>query len=357
MARGFGWGRAGWGSLRSAAAFAQAVAAPYDLAPIPVRTRPGAGRVGDRLRLLTWNVQYAAGRSRRMFYDGGRGVRVPTDEVRIVLAGLADVIRALSPDVVLLQEVDRGSDRTGRLDEHAWLAEALDFPVDLSTPYHRNAYVPHPPHEHLGRVEMHLSVFSRFAVTDARRTPLALLDESPIRQAFNLRRALLELQLDCADGRVLWLGNTHLSAFSFGDGTLSTQARQVAEAVDRVARGGARWAVAGDFNALPPDDDPHRLGDDAALYPEAVSPLAPLFARGAVAVGEGGMVHPSARTWVPWGSNVPDRTLDYVFFGAGLRAMAHRTAAAGARWSDHLPLVTDFALEAVDGSQPGPGTR
>lgn len=357
MRRGLEWGRAGWGALRAADAFARAVAAPYDRAPPTVHAQPGADRVGDRFRLVSWNIQYAAGRSRRMFYDGGTGVRVTAEEVRAVLAGIAGEIRALAPDVVLLQEVDRGSDRTARIDQHAWLAGALALPVDVSTPYHRNAYVPHPPHEHLGRVDMHLSVFSRFAVTEARRTPLALLDESPVRQAFNLRRALLELRLACAAGGELWLGNTHLSAFSFGDGTLATQARQVADAAARADQAGARWAVAGDFNALPPGDDPGRLGEDASLYPESVSPLAPLFARGRAATGDGGLLHPAGRTWVPWGSNLADRTLDYVFFGPGLRAVAHLAAAAGAQWSDHLPLVTDFVFEAGDGSQAGRGTR
>ena len=73
----------------------------------------------------------------------------------------------------------------------------------------------------VGRVGMHLATFSRYQLADATRYQLPLLQESRLRRLFNLRRACLATPLR-GPSRVSLL-NTHLSAFSFGDGTVDKQ--------------------------------------------------------------------------------------------------------------------------------------
>ena len=91
------------------------------------------------LRLLSLNLQHAlpgAGAA------GAAGSGVATDvpgpgvadadirdpeAARAVLAALADQIAELAPDVVALQEVDKGQARSGRLDQAAVLAELLGW--------------------------------------------------------------------------------------------------------------------------------------------------------------------------------------------------------------------------------------
>ncbi len=331
--------RAGLGLARGLASVLAAVREP--LGAVVAGGSGAPAPVGRPLRVVSWNLQFCAGRGRRFFFDGGGQVHVGGDEVEDALAGAIGVLRGLSPDIVLLQEVDRGSDRTAGLDQHRRIADALGLGHEATAPYHRVGYLPHPPHRHLGRVDMHLSVLSRWPIRAAVRHPLPLLRESWLRQQFNLRRAILELQVPLADGGDLTLLDTHLSAFSYGDGTLARQVAMVGDRLDALEGQGGRWLLAGDFNALPPGDAPGRLGEDAALYPEAETPLRRLFERHRTPLRPEIRLDPAYRTWVPWGANRADRVLDYVFHGGGVETAGFRVVPQGARWSDHLPLVLD----------------
>lgn len=302
----------------------------------PVRVH-GDGPVFDGtrpLRVLSWNVQFGAGRNRWFFYDRGPDSRVTRGEVDATLEGIASVIRDVDPDLVFLQEVDRKSARTAWVDQHAWLASKLGLPVHASTPYFWVPFVPVPPKNPMGAVQMHLSVFSRFALSDGERVALSPLREPMARRIFNLRRALMQVSMPVAGARPLTLFQTHLSAFSLGDGTLARQVSTVLEHVDRAP--GASLLV-GDFNSLPPGDDPRRLGDAAALYEESTTPVQPLYDALDVLFPPTSPVN----TYVPWGSMRADRTIDYAF-GRELDAADVRVVAGAARWSDHLPVVLEI---------------
>lgn len=302
--------------------------------------------VGRPFSVLVWNVQFCAGRHALFFYDGGEAVHVPAEHTLQTLSAIAKALQDLSADIVLLQEVDRDSDRTGRIDQHLELLRRVPYPCHTSTPYFRNRYVPHPSHQHLGRVDMHLSIFSRFALRRAQRHPLPALRESWLRRQFNLRRAILSVELPVEDGRVLQLLDTHLSAFSHGDGTLPEQVRAVAERMAEAERQGRQAIVGGDFNALPPGDDPARLGPDAALYRDEGWPLAELFERWQSAVPlEAHQDEPERwRTWLPHGSDTPDRALDHLFTTRGLEILDTTVASGLHDLSDHLPLRVELMV-------------
>ena len=212
-----------------------------------------------------------------------------------------------------------------------------------STPIHRSAYVPYPPHEPLGRVEMHLSILSRYGLASAWRHPLPLLREPWIRRQFNLRRAALEARLPLQGGGELAVLNTHLSAFGYGDGTVERQVAVLTARLGQLDDEATPWVLAGDLNALPPGDEANRLGSEADQYPEPVTPVAPLFARWTSAVPEAALARGEGRTYVPWGSSRADRTLDYAFLNR-VRCRRWEVVADGAQWSDHLPLVVELDL-------------
>ncbi len=298
------------------------------------------------IKVLCWNVQFAAGRDQVFFYDGGEAVSVDEATVYRTIDRLVDVIERVDPDIVLLQEVDRGSRRTHHIDQHAELARRLSYASAVSTPYHRNLYVPHPPHEHLGAVDMHLSVFSRYRISEAVRWQLPLLDESWIRRQFNLRRALLEVDVPLVDGGNLRLFNTHLSAFSRGDGTVTRQVEAIDSKLLAATESGVPWVLAGDFNALPPGDDPSRLGETGALYDADNTPVQALFDRWASAIPA--EVHRNApapwRTWLPPHRDRADRAIDHVFAGPGVEAHSFSVLSDVPDVSDHLPLVYTFEV-------------
>jgi len=314
-------------------------------ASMPVAAR-GQGvplKPGQRFRVLSWNIQFGAGRSRWFFYDGGPDSRVSEAEVEHTLAGITALLGEVNADLVLLQEVDRYSQRTADIDQHERIRSAIGLACDASTPYFHVPFVPVPPHNPLGRVQMHLSVFSRFSLGAGERIALSPLREPVWRRAFNLRRALMTLPIHLSGGGDLRIFHTHLSAFSRGDGTLG---RQVATVADRIGRTSGPALLAGDLNSLPPGDGGARLGAARVLYSEQSTPIQPLWDGLDVffpPVGADGRVGREWGSYVPWGSNEPDRTIDYVM-GRGVQVHSVRTVSEGGRWSDHLPIVLELSI-------------
>lgn len=298
---------------------------------------------GQRLVVLVWNIQFAAGRGRHFFYDGGQDVAPTAEEVAATLDGIADVLRRVDADLVLLQEVDRGSTRTDHVDQLAVLAGRVGYPVRASATVHRAPWVPWPPHRHLGRVDTHIGVLSRFGVSAATRVALPPMNDGWLRRQLDLKRAILEVALPLSDGRRFTVLDTHLSAFSHGDGTLP---RQVAVVTSRIDAMQGPWLLGGDLNALPPGDDAARLGLDATDYPEAQSPIAPLFARlrSAIPLAEHHRRPESWRTWMPWGSHVAERAIDHVFVSPDVEVARASVLRDVTSLSDHLPILVEVVL-------------
>lgn len=313
-----------------------AVTCPADTPPVPT---------DSDLSVLVWNVQFAASRVHHFFYDGGQVVHVPASDVTATLDEIARVVRELDPDVVLWQELDRDSNRTGNVDQLQEMLQRTPYACYTSTPYHKVAYVPTPAYEPMGKVDFHLTVFSRYRLISATRHQLALMNEPAWRQWFNLRRALFDVRALMDNGKELALLNTHLSAFSNNDGTLFEQVGQISRHLTALESSGTAWVLGGDFNAIPPGDDPERLSaEERASYgPE--TPMTKLYDR-YTPIWTERMVRdaPKAiRTYLPFGATEPDRTIDYGFVGrkvALLGAQVHQERDI----SDHLPFVIRVSL-------------
>jgi len=327
-------------------------------------------RPGERVRLLSWNLQYGASRRYHFFYDGGRDVYADWRVVQQTLDDMAKVMREARPDLLLLQEVDRDSARTARIDELERLRQGLSAveaqvrgragdvpdrplrtPCWASTRYHRSRFVPVPLRRPLGRVDMHLATGSRFRASWALRRALPPLQEPPWRRAFNLKRAVLEVALPVQGRPVpLMLLNTHLSAFSRGDGTPRRQIQVILARLRELDSRSVPWILAGDFNLLPPGDRPDRLRRDADLYDGTArhNPLAPLFFRyrNGVPPDVARRAPRETYTYQPFGATGPDRRIDYVFVSHGIQIHSFRVVrtAATRELSDHLPLLMEWSL-------------
>ena len=288
---------------------------------------------GEVFTVLNWNLQYAASRKHHFFYDGGPAVHVPPEDVVETIKKIQAVIAAVDADLVLLQEVDRGSWRTSNLDQLEVLTDPARWPVWLSAPYHRSGYVPHPSGDHLGKVDMHLALLSRLAVDSPVRIDLPRLDEPWVRQVFNLKRALMAWEIPVVGQAPLRFGNTHLSAFSHGDGTLG---RQVEVLREWMARSG-RVILAGDFNALPPGDDRSRLPEGGKHYADDIKPLE-VLTRDFAEVSGSEALSPDWYTYLPFGAESPDRKIDHIFFGKDIEVLEARVLSEYSDISDHLPI-------------------
>jgi endonuclease/exonuclease/phosphatase family metal-dependent hydrolase len=308
---------------------------------------------GQQLKIMTWNVQFMAGKNYVFFSDLAEGYapdeRPSAADITTTLGEVARVIRAENPDVVLLQEVDDGAARTDYEDQLARLLPLLPpaYACHTSAFYWKAAYVPHPRiHSATG---MKLVVLSKYQIASAQRHQLPLIPADPFSQQFNLKRAILETHLPVEGGADFVALDTHLDAFAQGSDTMQRQVEQVDTLLAQLTDARMAWAIGGDFNLLPDAQARSRLtaGHDSFYNPQ--SEIAPLYEHYQAAPVLAETVADAER-WYTYIPNDPaiahaDRTLDYLFFANNVQLGQHYVRQNDTqRVSDHMPLIVEFQL-------------
>lgn len=331
------------------------LATAHDPAPVEAVTvdkadgAPAPLKAGQPFTLVSWNIQFGAGKTEPFFYEHGDRVHATRAELDTSLPALAAATTEMKPDILLLQELDRDSKRTLNIDQYPQHMQAGGFTAGASTPYHRVAFVPMPPGNPLGQVDMHLAVLARSPISKAERIQLALLKENPLWQAGNLKRALLwaELPVEGHD-QPLAVAVTHLSAFSRGDGTLDAQIDRLVQWIEARPEG-QPWVLAGDFNLLPPGFDKSALSPEKAeLYADETNPIEKMLPEYRTIIED--HLAPANATYVAVGETKGDRKIDYVFVGGPIEVIEAGVVEKYHALSDHLPLRATLRI----GPPPAP---
>lgn len=241
-----------------------------------------ASRAPGELRVMTFNIQ-----------SGLRG-----------LDGVAEVIRAARPDIVALQEVDRGSRRAGGLDQTAVLAEQTGLRY----------------HAHFRTTDLYggaygIALLSRF--------PLEALEEYSLPVPRGAEPRTLAHALMRVDGREVSVYVTHLIRRPFNS---EARVRQSVWIAGLLAKDARPKLLMGDLND-DPDSRPVRL-----------------LRRGLtdVAAASG---HGSEGTYplpLPFS---PALRIDYVLACEAFEPLRSEVLRVGA--SDHYPLVADVRLKSL----------
>jgi endonuclease/exonuclease/phosphatase family metal-dependent hydrolase len=241
----------------------------------------GAGRnpVPATIRVASYNIKH------------GRG----NDNV-VDLARTAGVLRALAPDVVGLQEMDREAERSGTVDEARRLGESLGL------------------HHAFGRFmdfqggAYGMGVLTRFPITQSREVRLPDGNEPRVALAVDVR---------LPDGRPLTIVNVHFDWVA-DDGFRFAQAQKLTEFLDALTH---PYILLGDFNDEPGS---RTLGLFTARAAEAVKPR---------------------DNRLTFSSTAPVKEIDFIFMApreawtAGeVRVIEERMA------SDHRPLLGVLTL-------------
>lgn len=202
----------GQAAVKVAAASLVLAGVVWSAVPQPATLTPAPDPVGSPIRIAVYNVQ--------MGYDV-RG--------RLAVDAQAEVLAAEAPDIVVLNEVDRGWLLTGGQDTLRLLGDRLDLPF---------VFAP-AADEVWGN-----ALLSRYPVTELtiQRLP---------RGRAPMARSHLAAVLQVADGQELAVVGTHLSHVDFQGDTRLPQARAVAATVARMRDRALPTVVLGDLNAEP----------------------------------------------------------------------------------------------------------
>lgn len=250
------------------------------LCAVTAAPRPGAaGPPRVRLNVMSYNIHVGIGMDKKLD-----------------LARIAGVIKQSRADIVGLQEVDRGVERTGRVDEIKELARltGMDYAFAHNLDYQGGQYG--------------VAVLSRFPILSIDHWRYANRRERE-------RRGFIRVETEVA-GRRLNFVTTHLD-YQFEDGRLF-EAEQLLKALEGVS---GPLVVAGDFN-----EEPRGVAYEMMLkagFKDAWTRDAP------------GPTFPADK---------PTKRIDYVYH-RGLGEDVHATATVpDTLASDHRPLVVSLSF-------------
>lgn len=322
--------------------------------PVSCTGKPPTLVPGQALKVMTWNVQYLAGKRYVFWNDLAQGNdEAPTlEDMAFSLDEVTRVIRDEQPDVVLLQELDDGAKASDYQDQLKLLQERVAdlYPCSASAFDWKAEFV---PDAHVfGSVGRQLATLSRYRIEHAERLQLPVASANFISRQFQPKDALLATKLPLSDGGQLTVFNTHLERARQPDDTLQAQVSAVAKVLDKYESQGLPWLIGGDFNLLP-------LGQYRRLSAEQRTPYSadselhllwdkyPMIPTNNEA---GGIDRSRWLTHYPNdpGLNGPDRTVDYLFYSPKIKrveAMVRQDDTL--RISDHLPVIARFLLPAA----------
>lgn len=217
-------------------------------------------RAGDQVEIITLNIGYGGlDRGMDFFMDGGKQ-NTPKSKEKIEenIDGIIGFLKNQTYDALFLQEVDRNSKRSYRVNEAEVIHEALGGNCMFAQNF-RCLFIPYPIPDFIGQVNSGLQTLTDFQVDSAARIPLASSFAWPIRTC-QLKRCLLVTRIPVEDnGRELVLVNVHMDAYDDGSGR-QAQTQVLAELLQEEYAKGNYVIAGGDFNQVFP-------GDDFSAYP------------------------------------------------------------------------------------------
>ena len=324
-----------------------------DKLPLTVETTGGTSdelTVGETYRVVAYNVGFGAYSDDYSFFmDGGNESRARSaDAARENVTGAVNEALGLSPDLLLMEEVDVDGTRSWHVDELALVKETLGgrWPNSTFAQNYDSPYLFWPLLEPHGANRSGIAVFSRFPIGSALRRSLPI--EEGFMKLVDLDRCYSVQRIPVPGaGRELVLYALHLSAYT-SDGTIANDQLEMLFADMLAEYEAGNWTIAGgDFNK-------DLLGDGGAVFgvsggdytwaqpipaeiiPGGLSVIAPFDPENPV---------PSCRNSDrPYGPDNFCVTVDGFVVSANVEAVASGVADTGFRWSDHNPVYLDFIL-------------
>ena len=305
---------------------------------------------GQTVKVLTYNVQYFAGKNSLFWYEGGEDERASAEDISGSFERIAEIIRQEDPDLILLQEVDDGSKRSDHEDQLERLLGLIseEYCCHTSAFYWKASYVPHK--KIAGAIGHKVSIISKYRIGEAVRYQLPLAPASLLKQQYSPKRAILETRLPVEGTADFVLLSTHFEVSDHGTELSKQQVAQVDERLAALTKAGNPWLIGGDFNLLPPGQYQRLETAQRSIF-RPDSEIQPLFDHYGAIPSLEDIGRPSEALWFTMNLNHPstsgaDRTVDYFFYPESLRLIeSHvRQDELALSASDHLPVIATFQL-------------
>lgn len=207
-------------------------------------------KIGETLKIISWNIGFAGlGENADFFKDGGKKVITSSlDEVNNNIEKISSYLSKEDLDFYFLQEIDRNSDRSYRIDQLKEISIKLKEYCFTFASNFKVSFIPYP-YPMLGKVDSGIATFSKYKIRESKRIQLPIPFKWPLRMA-NLKRCLLISRIDIENSnKQLVLINLHLEAYDSGKGKI-LQTNILNEYVTSEVEKGNYVIAGGDFNQI-----------------------------------------------------------------------------------------------------------
>jgi endonuclease/exonuclease/phosphatase family metal-dependent hydrolase len=237
---------------------------PNDKELIAQPDRPSLLNDSLTLSFLTWNIGYAGlDKDMDFFKDGGTKVITSENNCRENVSKIEDfLIRNDTIDFIYIQEIDRDSKRSYRIDEYENISKKLPSYNPFFAKNYDVFFVPAPFTKPMGKVVSGIAIYSKFIPESSTRYSLPGDFGFPTR-LFYLNRCFMVNRYRIENGKELVLINTHNEAFDEGGNIRKAQMERLKEFVLNEYNSGNYVIVGGDWNQYPPDYKPAFSGNKA----------------------------------------------------------------------------------------------
>jgi endonuclease/exonuclease/phosphatase family metal-dependent hydrolase len=343
---------------------------------------PGDSDVYDdgALKVVTWNIRFGSGRFPFFGDSCGDEVISENSDVKLIMQAIADTLNKIDADIVLLQEVDVSSKRTGYLDQVQYLLENTYLNYGCYASMWKADFI---PTDGIGKINTGNAILSRYEITEAERVELRLrTDQDDLIQYFYLRRNILKAKIPslAQSGKDFFAVDIHATAFATDD-TKQQHLIKYSEVLSEIANNNGVFVSGGDLNSIPPNSTvdfcmldkcdsekyvdsegseseyhsidssagPHKEGaffDNFEGEPDILQPLYNNYSA-AISHADGSTLDSSNYTHAPSTSYERhrikyDRKLDYLFTNGSWEDGSGYTHQEAWALSDHMPVSAIF---------------
>lgn len=226
---------------------------------------------GEEYTISTYNIGFGAyGQEYSFFMDEGSlkdstklvgkyGKSISTDHTHFNTNGALDTLKNLNPDIMLIQEVDKESDRTKGVNQYDLVVDTFeaDYSYSYISDFH-SAFLFYPFTDPHGKTESGVMTLSKYKVTSTVRrsypVPSGFSKYTDLDRCFSLHRIPVD------NGKELIVINSHMSAYDKGGLVRQQQLELLTSVMEEEYNKGNYVIVGGDFN--------HILGEDIAnIFP------------------------------------------------------------------------------------------
>lgn len=206
--------------------------------------------------IMTYNVGFGAYSPEYSFFmdtgamedgtptKGKYGKGISREDVQKNTDGSADVIRAADCDFAFIQEVDRDSSRSYRIDQHEAIASIEGYASVYALNYH-SAYLFYPFNDPHGKNTAGIVTLSKYKIASSTRRSFPI--SSGFSKFTDLDRCFSVTRYDVGDKQLVLI-NQHMSAYDKG-GTIRAEQLAMLNDVLKAEREAGNWVIAGgDFN-------------------------------------------------------------------------------------------------------------